>query len=435
MESYNDNQAAGQQPAAVQPQPQPQHQAAQHAPPQGQKKKLPMGLIFAAVAVIAVIAAAGAYLGTRGGGTSTTTVQQNAGGPTLGSLLTITNSSNDISLSYSGSTHLSVGANSTSMPFAVTIGRSGRTSSISVVVQNTTLEMFRFGSLYYDCLVNANGLRTCYNETTVVANYSTSALYSAALLLSQLANTSTYSVSTSQRAYSGRPCTFLTHALNASGATSQINGCVSGSLGILMNLSIYNYNGIADAASEYSVSLSRLSSSSNLSALDQNGIAASSKAGIQSQELAYDTVYALDAPISVLDTLVLPGEVVNLIQIGTFGTLSLTPQACSPASPEFECAGAGYTKGVLTFTFGQASGSQWSNTIVYFVPAGSSLTADSPSFAIGNALSGQSIPVLMSVPGNALTGNQLVGTIYGTYSVSGAAQNATEIAILALNTT
>lgn len=411
------------------PQPAP-HPDAPHVPgprPAGKSPRKLVWVIIAAVIIIAAAALAYSYMGGHGQAPAAgSTTQQPSSGVTLGSVLSATNSSGSINVTYAGSAYISAGGNLT-LPFSITMQRSGQNSTASVSAENMTLQMFKYGGLYYDCLVPSNGVRTCYNETVYAANYSAAVLASSGTLVSQVLGNASYAqVSTSQRSYNGATCTFFDVNLNG----TDMSGCVSQATGLVMNLSLRSSS--SGAVSTYSASMSHLGAAVAPSQGEFLNVSSSSGPGISGSSLAYLNLYALAVPISTLDALILPEAA--MAELGAFSAQSYAPQACV-ATPGFECAGAAYSNGTLSFTFGQATGSQWSNTVVYFVAPGSPLTANSPSYAIGSAVSGRSIPVSIQVPANALTGNQLVGTLYGSYDISGAPQNATEIGTLSVNAT
>ncbi len=402
---------------------QPARTAPQQGPAAKHTGKIPKKIIAVVVVVIVIAIAAYFLLGNS--------PAQQASGPTLGSLLSMENTSSNIAMSYAGSAYVSSG-NGITLPFTISLQRSGQNASLKMNVENSTLEMYKYGNTYYDCYMASNSVRSCYNLTAYVNNASTVALATSGILVQQvLGSVANTIASTSQRSYSGTQCTFFDVNING----TYLSGCISQASNLVMNISLSS--SAPGASSTYTLGMTSLGRA-QMSNAEFLNVTSSSQKGLSttSQSLAFLNAYALSAPISAIDSLLLPeaamGELSTFLLQGV--NTSYAPQGCV-AMTGFYCQNATYGSGTLTFTFGQATGSSWTNAAVHFVPAGSSLSSNSPSGTIGNVLSGQTVPVAIQIPpavsGNS-TGTALIGTLYATYNVSGVAQNAIEIGMLSV---
>ena len=190
----------------------------------------------------------------------TTTAQQSAGyAVPLDSLVSVQNSSSDISAAYAGSVGTLNG--SMKVPFTLSIYRSGANATANLNVNSTSsLTMWKFGNLYYDCSVVGEN-ETCYNATADVAGAaaSLSSILSSygveGNLLGSIENsTGQYNITAYPRAVNGTPCTYLSLFVG----TTTLGECTSNALGLALNLTIINTNSTASLL--YQVALSRTGS-------------------------------------------------------------------------------------------------------------------------------------------------------------------------------
>ena len=111
-----------------------------------------------------------------------------------------------------------------------------------------------------------------------------------------------------------------------------------------------------------------------------------------------------------------------LFQLGVFNSTSLLGSACI-AQSGFYCSNPVLsTSGVLTVTVGQATGTTFTNTYVYFVPSGTTFSSSDPSAYIGTLNSGQEVNVNIPLgvgspyPSSYTVGTPLSGYLYLQYT-------------------
>jgi len=111
-----------------------------------------------------------------------------------------------------------------------------------------------------------------------------------------------------------------------------------------------------------------------------------------------------------------------LFQLGVFSSASLLGSACI-AQSGFYCSNPVLsTSGVLIVTIGQATGTTFTNTYVYFVPSGTTFSSSDPSAYIGTLNSGQQVNVNIPLgvgspyPSSYTIGTPLSGYLYLQYT-------------------
>ncbi len=120
-----------------------------------------------------------------------------------------------------------------------------------------------------------------------------------------------------------------------------------------------------------------------------------------------------------------------LFSLGVFSSSSFLGTTCV-ASSGYLCQSPLLHAGNFMFTFGQSTGTAWSNAEIFFVESGAATPTAAPSnanaiFSLGSFNSGQSIPV--TLPGgvtgasdtyaafNTAAGNSYSGALWVSYTV------------------
>jgi len=108
-----------------------------------------------------------------------------------------------------------------------------------------------------------------------------------------------------------------------------------------------------------------------------------------------------------------------LYVLGVFNGTSFLGTSCIAGSG-YQCTNLLLHTSALSFTFGQATGNNWANVILYAVPTGTTLdTGTDASNSIGTLSSGQTTPVSITLTPTVSTGSTWSGYIYADYSQSG----------------
>ncbi len=404
-----------------------QHQAtlgpAQPQPRQGKPapdaRRMKVWLSVSAVLIVAAIVIY-LTLGQRGPSRSATIRSPPAGTPltaSLGTLLSQPSSGTGISVTYDGYAGTMNG--SLTIPFTLGLNRSG-TDAVAILVVNGTssMQMYRFGGLYYDCASTAGG-RSCFNATTAVANVSansSSIISSSAMagdLLATLVNsTESAALSTTYRNGLYSVCFY------ASAGQFNISGCSAAAGMLPLNLTLTSANSTAPV--QYRIG--QISYGPPIPAIaDLANVTAAPSLPYNYKWVAYLDVLALDQPLVFSDLTVIP--LTGLFGIGAFSPQpQLAPQCVAISG--FFCTNAKYEYGELSFTFGQATGTNWDNVTIAFVPSGSSYSAGDPSFNLtgtmysGGTVPGVQIQIPPSVAGGA-AGTVLQGSIHVSYGIGG----------------
>ncbi len=122
-----------------------------------------------------------------------------------------------------------------------------------------------------------------------------------------------------------------------------------------------------------------------------------------------------------------------LFSLGVFSGNAFLPTACIAASG-YECLSPLLHVGVLSFTFGQNTGTTWTSGNVLFIPTGKSYTGNAGNqYSLGALSSGGSTTVSIS---NVTTWNSigysLTGTLYVNYSTSAASHLVAEVGTISV---
>ncbi len=110
-----------------------------------------------------------------------------------------------------------------------------------------------------------------------------------------------------------------------------------------------------------------------------------------------------------------------LYVLGVFNGTSFLGTSCIAGSG-FQCTNLLLHTSDLSFSFGQATGNDWTALTLYAVPTGSStttLTSDANVVVSGGLNSGQTTPVSIALSPAVSTGSTWSGYIYAVYTQGG----------------
>lgn len=421
--SWNGTQAAPPtgQPAAANPASNPAPQ-----PKKGHARVIGAIIAIIVIALVAYFMIPQLYSPSNGGSAS---VPQNSGTPSsapLSSLLAVQNSSANVNVGYTGLLEILNG--SLDVPMVLTMYRSGNTSMTTLEINGTSvMNMYKFGSLYYDCGGPVNSNLTCYNATGVVSQLSSSSqqaiLPSNPMLVGDMLDpilnaTGSTNVTTHQGAFGSLTCT----SFSVTSGETTLSMCISDSLQLPLSLNVTHTN--STVSSLYTMELN--TSGGKLGGAFTPTLNASQLSSrsmdTQLQWIGALDLLALAQPITASDLTVIP--LTGMVGIaGTFNAQTSYQSRCTPLD-EFYCSSPRYKYGVLSFTFGQAVGADMSNVTITFVPYGSVYSAADPSFTLlgpfpnGDTIPGVSIQIPPSVAANS-TGTLLSGDVYISYTAGG----------------
>lgn len=106
------------------------------------------------------------------------------------------------------------------------------------------------------------------------------------------------------------------------------------------------------------------------------------------------------------------------------------PQACVTASG-FNCQDLVFHNGVISFEFGQYTGTNWTSGVIYFVPYGQSYNPKIDTYSHISSLSGRMLNVSIAIPSSvspSSRGTVLQGYLIANYTI-GLGANATRTAL------